>query len=80
MCSRKEGEDDGADLDDDTQICSCHNVLKGAIGACIKENITDVAAIKAKTKAGSGCGGCLPLVTNIYKAEMKKSGHAVSNE
>ncbi|KAH0839338.1 hypothetical protein J3R83DRAFT_20 [Lanmaoa asiatica] len=73
------GEEDGADLDDDTQICSCHNVTKGAIAACIKGGIDNLGDLKAKTKAGSGCGGCMPLVTNIFKAEMKSAGHVVSN-
>ncbi|KAK4702458.1 nitrite reductase (NAD(P)H), partial [Phenoliferia sp. Uapishka_3] len=79
MGAKKEGEDDGGDLDDDAQICSCHNVEKGAISRCIKEGITDLAAIKKKTKAGAGCGGCVPLVTSIFKAEMKKAGHATNN-
>jgi hypothetical protein len=26
-----------------------------------------------------GCGGCVPLVTNIFKAEMKKAGKATNN-
>ncbi|KAH7886820.1 hypothetical protein F5I97DRAFT_1058573 [Phlebopus sp. FC_14] len=75
----KGGEDDGADLDDDTQICSCHNVTKGAIGACVKAGVDNLNDLKMKTKAGTGCGGCMPLVTNIFKAEMKKAGHALSN-
>ena len=52
--AKKEGEEDGGDLDDDAQICSCHNVLKGAIGACVREGIIDLGKIKAKTKAGAG--------------------------
>lgn len=42
--------------------------------------MTDLADIKKKTKAGAGCGGCMTLVTNIYKAEMKKAGHATNNK
>ncbi|KAL7410257.1 NADPH nitrite reductase [Mrakia frigida] len=76
----KSGEDDGADLDDDTQVCSCHNVTKGQIAACIKSGeAKDFAGVKKCTKAGAGCGGCIPLVTNIFKAEMKKAGLSVSN-
>jgi nitrite reductase (NAD(P)H) len=96
--AKKSDEDDGRDLDDDAQICSCHvsldclgayfkwssrhrqNVLKGDIGACIKDGVTELSDIKKKTKAGSGCGGCVPLLTNIFKAEMKKAGHAFNNE
>ncbi|KAF8843892.1 nitrite reductase [Paxillus ammoniavirescens] len=73
------GEEDGADLDDDTQICSCHNVTKGAISASIKAGIDTLDGLKAKTKIGTGCGGCMPLATNIFKAEMKKAGHTISN-
>ncbi|WVW80433.1 nitrite reductase [NAD(P)H], large subunit [Kwoniella bestiolae CBS 10118] len=76
--AKKAGEDDGGDLDDDAVVCSCHNVTKGAIGSCVKSGLTDLAAVKTKTKAGAGCGGCVPMVTNIFKAEMKKSGHKVS--
>ncbi|KZT30290.1 nitrite reductase [Neolentinus lepideus HHB14362 ss-1] len=75
----KKGEDEGADLDDDTQICNCHNVLKGTIAQCIKDGVDTISDLKAKTKVGTGCGGCIPLVTNIFKAEMKKAGHALNN-
>ncbi|KAK7058498.1 hypothetical protein VNI00_002132 [Paramarasmius palmivorus] len=70
-------EDDGADLDDDTT-----NVTKGAIAACVREandGAVTIDTIKKSTKAGTGCGGCIPLVTNILKAELKKTGHALSN-
>ncbi|KAG1776329.1 hypothetical protein EV702DRAFT_1179952 [Suillus placidus] len=77
--SGSKGPDDGADLDDDTQICSCHNVTKGAISESVKAGVTTMSDLKAKTKIGAGCGGCVPLATNIFKAEMKKTGHAVSN-
>ncbi|KAI0338846.1 nitrite reductase [Trametopsis cervina] len=73
------GGDDGADLDDDTQICSCHNVTKGQVVACVKEGADTINVVKQKTKAGTGCGGCMPLVTSIFKAEMIKSGHEVNN-
>lgn len=56
------------------------NVTKGAIGACVKDGLTDMGQVKAKTKAGSGCGGCVPLVTAIFKSEMKKAGHALNNK
>lgn len=77
--SGSKGPDDGADLDDDTQICSCHNVTKGAIVESVKVGVTTFSDLKAKTKIGAGCGGCVPFATNIFKAEMKKAGHALSN-
>ncbi|GAA5999895.1 hypothetical protein JCM10207_005960 [Rhodosporidiobolus poonsookiae] len=77
--AKKADEDDGADLDDDTVVCSCHATTKGAIDKCVKDGITDFAAIKQCTKAGTGCGGCVPLVTGIFKSAMKKAGVAVNN-
>ncbi len=63
-----------------TQICSCNNVTKGAICSAIKEqNLTTVTQVKECTKAGTGCGGCLPLVTDIFRAEMKAAGVTLHN-
>ncbi|KAF8327136.1 nitrite reductase [Cantharellus anzutake] len=75
----KNGEDDGGDLDDDTQVCSCHNVTKADIIGAVKGGIGNIGDLKAKTKAGTGCGGCIPLVTNIFKAELKKAGVETNN-
>ncbi|HEY9665848.1 MAG TPA: nitrite reductase large subunit NirB, partial [Coleofasciculaceae cyanobacterium] len=67
-------------LPDTAQICSCNNVTKGQICAAIQEqNLTDVPSIKKCTKAGTGCGGCVPLVTDLLKSEMKKAGIEVKN-
>ncbi|KAJ7695490.1 NADPH nitrite reductase [Mycena rosella] len=78
--AKKEGSGDGDDLDDDAQVCSCHNVEKGRIVKCVKEEgCTTIADLKARTKAGTGCGGCMPLVTSIFNAEMKKAGHKLNN-
>jgi len=66
-------------LPDSAQICSCNNVSKGQICAAVCEGATDIAKLKACTKAGATCGGCVPLVTQVMKAEMKKQGMAVNN-
>ncbi|MEG4319473.1 MULTISPECIES: nitrite reductase large subunit NirB [unclassified Microcoleus] len=67
-------------LPDSAQICSCNNVSKGQICEAIRDrNLTDVGSVKKCTQAGTGCGGCVPLVTDIFKAEMKKAGFAVKN-
>ena len=75
----KSNDDSGTDLDDDAQICSCHNVSKGDVIQCVREGALSVNDVKAKTKARAGCGGCVPFLTNLFKAEMKKAGHSVSN-
>jgi nitrite reductase (NADH) large subunit len=47
------------------QVCSCHAVTKDAIAGAIAEGCTDVPAIKACTKAGTGCGSCVPLLKQL---------------
>ncbi len=66
-------------LPDSAQICSCNSVSKGQICSAVGEGITSIADLKACTKAGATCGGCVPLVTQVMKAEMKKRGMAVNN-
>ncbi|MCX8585723.1 nitrite reductase large subunit [Gilliamella sp. B3023] len=70
----------GADaLPDSAQICSCFDVTKAKIVQAIHAGCHTVAAIKAETKAGSGCGGCIPLVTQILNLELAKQGIEVSH-
>ena len=70
----------GADaLPDSAQICSCNSVSKAQICAAVGEGATTIAQMKACTKAGATCGGCVPLVTQVMKAEMAKRGMAVNN-
>ena len=70
----------GADaLPDTAQICSCFDVTKTKIVQAIHAGCHTVAAIKAETKAGTGCGGCIPLVTQILNLELAKQGIEVSH-
>jgi len=65
-------------MPDEAQICSCNNVTKGQICEAIRENDLDsVAAVKQCTRAGTGCGGCVPLVSDLFQAELKKAGKTV---
>ncbi|WFR77984.1 nitrite reductase large subunit NirB [Janthinobacterium rivuli] len=66
-------------LPESAQICSCNDVSKGALCAAVAEGATTIGALKSCTKAGTACGGCVPLVTQIMKAEMQKQGLAVNN-
>lgn len=68
------------DLPDDASVCSCNNVSAGAIRCSITDGgCTDLAGVKACTKAGTSCGSCLPLVKRLVTTELEKSGVAVSN-
>ncbi|MFM9427781.1 nitrite reductase (NADH) large subunit [Variovorax sp. GrIS 2.14] len=66
-------------LPDSAQICSCNDVSKGQICAAVGEGVSTAAGMKACTKAGASCGGCVPLVTQVMKMEMAKRGMAVNN-
>ena len=62
-------------LPGDAQVCSCHAVTKDAICAAISgHGLADVCGIKAATKAGTGCGSCVPLLKTL----LADSGVAVS--
>ncbi|KAF5644682.1 nitrite reductase [Fusarium sp. NRRL 25303] len=77
---KKDGGEDTDDLDDDAQVCSCHNVTKGDIVKVIKDGTCkDVASLKKCTKAGTGCGGCVPLITTIFNKTMASMGQEVTN-
>lgn len=75
------GDDEGGDdLDDDTQICSCHNVTKGDVLNVVKDGTCkSIGDVKSCTKGGTGCGGCMPLVTSIFTEQMKAMGNEVKN-
>ncbi|GAA0342613.1 nitrite reductase large subunit NirB [Actinoallomurus spadix] len=69
----------GGALPGATVICSCNNVTAGTIRAAIAEDgLTDVPAVKACTRAGTGCGSCVPLVKKILDAELTAAGVEVS--
>src|SRR4029079_6303302 len=74
------GADSGVEgMDDDCQVCSCNNVTKGQLCAAIaKEQITTLGEIKSCTKAGTGCGGCVPLVVSLLNHELEAAGKTVS--
>ena len=61
-------------------VCSCNHVTKATICAAIAEGgITDVAGVKAATRAGTTCGGCLPLVNDLLRHELTKAGVEIAN-
>jgi len=77
------GEENGAGvtaLPDDALICSCEAVTKGSICSSVSEiNCETVEAIKKCTKAGTGCGGCVPMLKDLMLHTMKSQGKVVRN-
>jgi len=67
-----------ADLPDEAGICSCENVSKRAIlNAIENEGAEAVPLIKKCTKAGTGCGGCTPMLDDLLSWYMKSQGREV---
>ncbi|MFB7497606.1 nitrite reductase large subunit NirB [Streptomyces sp. NPDC056161] len=62
-------------LPDEAVICSCHNVIKGAIrGAVSEHSCTTVPEVKKCTRAGTGCGSCVKVLGQLVAAELEASG------
>ena len=66
-------------LPDSAVLCSCNNVTKGQIGEAVANGACSIGEIKACTKAGTACGGCVSLVTQVMKAQMVELGMTVNN-
>ena len=79
MLGSRGGDASGAgaglmDLPDEAVICSCEAVTKKTICEAVGSGVTDLGAVKKCTKAGTGCGGCLPMVKDLVTGAMKASG------
>jgi nitrite reductase (NADH) large subunit len=66
-------------LPDSAQICTCNNVTKGEIVKAVRDGVCEIGPLKTCTKAGTGCGGCLPMVGDILKGVLESEGKTVSN-
>jgi nitrite reductase (NADH) large subunit len=82
--SRGDGKQDSGDavssLPDNAVICSCESVTKSQICNAVSEGECEsVDAIKKCTKAGTGCGGCIPMVKDLMLHTMKTNGKYVKN-
>ena len=66
-------------LPDDALICSCEAVSKLAICSAVNNGASGIDDIKKCTKAGTGCGGCVPLVKDLIAGTMKANGQYVKN-
>jgi nitrite reductase (NADH) large subunit len=77
------GEETGSgvtSLPEDALICSCEAVTKGMICSSVTEsNCETVDAIKKCTKAGTGCGGCVPMIKDLVTHTLKSQGKIVRN-
>lgn len=68
------------DLPDHAQVCSCESVTKGQICGVIENGeAKDLADVVSCTKAGTGCGGCKPMVADLTTATLKSLGITVKD-
>jgi len=67
-----------ADFDPAAQICSCNNVSMEALCTAIDGGCGTLDELKSCTRAGTGCGGCVPLMTDILNTRLKQAGRTVN--
>jgi len=77
----KEPTTDGiVGLPDEAIICSCEGVTKGSICSSVSDQgCESVDSIKKCTKAGTGCGGCVPMLKDLMINAMKQKGRYIRN-
>ncbi|RYY13346.1 MAG: nitrite reductase (NAD(P)H), partial [Chitinophagaceae bacterium] len=67
-------------LPDEAIICSCEGVSKSDIcNAVLTGGCENIDALKKCTKAGTGCGGCVPMVKDLLVHSMKTQGKYIRN-
>jgi nitrite reductase (NADH) large subunit len=69
-----------ASLPDTALICSCEGLTKLDIcNAVDLQGCETLDEVKKCTKAGTGCGGCVPMVKDLMLHTMKAKGKYVKN-
>ena len=58
---------DLADMPVDAQVCNCNGVSKGKIIAAVDAGCRSLKAVCDATKAGTGCGSCIPQVQAVLE-------------
>ena len=68
------------DLPDAAVICSCENLTKGTLCAALDGGSAEsVAGLIGCTGAGTGCGGCKPMLGDLVDRYLKSQGRVVRN-
>ncbi len=77
------GESEGgaglASLPNDAIICSCESISKGSICQSVTDGAETADAVKKCTKAGTGCGGCMPMIKDLVTYTLQSQGKYVRN-
>ncbi len=67
-------------LPEGAHICTCNEVTKGQICQAVRDGATTIGAIKSETKAGTSCGGCVALATQVMNAELANLGVEINTD
>ncbi len=68
-------------LADDAQVCACNGVSAKTIREAIRtQELGTVAGVRACTRAGTGCGGCVPAIAQILAEELASSGREADTD
>ena len=68
-----------ASLPDQAVICSCECITKELICDAVSKGSETPESIKKVTKAGTGCGGCMPMVKDLVTMTLKSMGRYIRN-
>lgn len=64
-------------LPEEALICSCEAVTKATICEAVRSGTETVDGLKKCCKAGTGCGGCVPMLKDLITGVMKAEGRFV---
>jgi assimilatory nitrate reductase catalytic subunit len=62
----------GAAMDCGRTVCACHGVGENTLVRGIAAGATEVAALGARFRAGTGCGSCIPELRALINAAMRR--------
>lgn len=65
-------------LPDTATLCSCNNVTAGSVREVVRTGCHDLGELKSCSRAGTGCGSCLPLLKKTLDTELAAAGLSVS--
>lgn len=70
--------EDCATFTDDAMVCTCNNVNAGEIRGLIRSGeCGSLDDIQVRTRAGGGCGACVPFVAGIVQVELSRKADIV---
>ncbi len=73
---RGSGELPPAEWPEAALVCACHSVTAGALHAALREGARTPAALRERTRAGTGCGSCGALVEAFAGGEAAPVVHS----